>query len=530
MDCTFIERPGRWRAGWVGAILLLAVLPALPLLWQSIGGAAAAGPFAGSAFLDALGGSLILAATVAALALAAGLPAGILAALYEFPARTALLAVCVLPLVTPSFLWAIGWSKLVLWLAPTASRSLSWLGPFLVFGALTVPLVLWASYAAAASLSGSQLDAARLAGGEAAAMRHAARHVTVPALLAAILGGVLTLSDPGPDQIFGSQRAASRILASFSAQHDFELAARQCLLLGAVVLVLTLPAALLAAPRIAAAMLSRQLAVPRRARAPGVALAGTLLFAFLTVVGTALPLAGLALPLLEGADFGRALSIAGRTLLDTLLYAFGGGAVAVVLGFAAALGVGREERLRRLAIAVAIAAFSLPPALPALGLIQLGTRAPGWTDLLLRGRLTVCLELGLRFVPLALILGLRGWATTSPSWSLAAGVQGVPFTRYFLQVVVPHLLPAAAAAFLLVALLATADLTTVLLLHPPGAASLPLSIFTVMANARESLVASLCVLYLGTAGLVLFAGGVSWRAGLSIRGRRWPAGREDPHP
>jgi hypothetical protein len=45
----------------------------------------------------------------------------------------------------------------------------------------------------------------------------------------------------------------------------------------------------------------------------------------------------------------------------------------------------------------------------------------------------------------------------------------------------------------------------VLLLHPPGEASLPLAIFSVMANAPESLVASLCLTYLLVAGTLLAA-------------------------
>ena len=53
---------------------------------------------------------------------------------------------------------------------------------------------------------------------------------------------------------------------------------------------------------------------------------------------------------------------------------------------------------------------------------------------------------------------------------------------------------------LVVALLATADIGTVLLLHPPGQDSFPLAIFTVMANARESVVASLCLVYILAAG------------------------------
>jgi ABC-type Fe3+ transport system permease subunit len=52
------------------------------------------------------------------------------------------------------------------------------------------------------------------------------------------------------------------------------------------------------------------------------------------------------------------------------------------------------------------------------------------------------------------------------------------------------------SSFALVALLASSDAGTVLLLHPPGEASLPLSIFTVMANAPEAVVASLCLVHL----------------------------------
>ena len=68
------------------------------------------------------------------------------------------------------------------------------------------------------------------------------------------------------------------------------------------------------------------------------------------------------------------------------------------------------------------------------------------------------------------------------------------------------MLPATAISLLLVALLASAEVGSVLLLAPPGAGSFPLAIFTVMANAPEALVASLCFLYLAAAAILLVAG------------------------
>jgi ABC-type Fe3+ transport system permease subunit len=154
---------------------------------------------------------------------------------------------------------------------------------------------------------------------------------------------------------------------------------------------------------------------------------------------------------------------------------------------------------------MALALFSLPPALTALGLVQLATAAPAWADPLVRSRFTVCGALGVRFFPVAAVLGLRAWGSTSSAWSLAASMHGVPVGTYLQRVLLPVLLPTAGVAVCLVALLATADISTVLLLHPPGESSLPLAIFTVMANAPEPLVASLCLVYVATA-VGLFTG------------------------
>jgi ABC-type Fe3+ transport system permease subunit len=109
----------------------------------------------------------------------------------------------------------------------------------------------------------------------------------------------------------------------------------------------------------------------------------------------------------------------------------------------------------------------------------------------------------LRLAPVAVLLLLRGYAETAPSWALAAALHAVPPSRYLTRVLLPLLLPAMLVAALLVALLASADVTTVLLLHPPGQASLSLAIFTVMANAPERLVAGLCLAYMGLAGAAL---------------------------
>lgn len=504
ISCVSLERPGKWRTVGIVLVFLAVMLPVLPLLWHVVASTDGFSWSLSGGFGGALGNSVLVALAVCAVAFLFGLPVGVLAAFYEFPGRKTLLAFSTLPLLVPSVLWAIGWSGLVARFGPAATGFISGVrGCIIVFSATTFPLVLLMSYAACIALSGSQVDAARLAGGERSVLRYATKYAATPALLAAGLGGVLTLSDPGPGQILGLRTAASEIMTSFSALYDFGLAAQQCMALTVVVLLFALPLAYFAGPRIASSMLARQTRGLRRARQQKMAVVTMAALIVFVLVAVITPILGLTLPLQNGESFSRALSELNRTVGDTVLYAIGAGVIAASLGFLLAFLVGRQNRLRTVTLGGAFAVFSLPPALSALGFVYLGADAPAWADPILRSRITVCLALGLRFFPVATVLGMRAWGSASASWALAAGIHGVPLVTYLRKVALPYMLPAAAVAILLAALLATADIGTVLLLHPPGAASLPLAIFTVMANAPESLVASLCLVYMVmSAGLV----------------------------
>ncbi len=198
--------------------------------------------------------------------------------------------------------------------------------------------------------------------------------------------------------------------------------------------------------------------------------------------------------------------------MNTLLYAAGAGFFAAGLGLALAFCAGREERLRRLAIGVCLTLFALPPMLLALGFVRGVAQMPAWTDPVLRGRLGVCLALGMRFFPVAALLALRSWGTMSPSLARAAGVHGVPLGRYLWRVVLPlqRRVPCVTAV-LLVGLLATAEIGMVLLLYPPGEESLPLHIFQIIGYpAPSSRLAALCAVDLALAvGLLV----LTWSLG-----------------
>jgi iron(III) transport system permease protein len=505
-SCLWLERSGAWRPVALTILFALVTAPAWPLGWHALTGGDT--PELGGAFWTAMRNSLEIAIYVAALALAIGLPAGLAVALYEFPGRRFFLAALTIPLLAPSFLWAIGWSALAGHLGPPATVWMNGrFGCCLVFLASAVPLVLWITYAATISVAGTQIEAARMAGGERTVVWFTGRYVAVTAMLAAVLAGILTLSDPGPGQILGQRTVASEVLTSFSSLYDYGLAAWQCLALTLAVLTFVAPLMFLTAGRLASQILARQVRPLRRIPAGRYAPAICAVFFAIGLLLLVVPLVGLLLPLRGGVDLTRAWREVVRTGPNTLIYAVGTGAVAAGLGFLAALCVGRSSRARAVVLGTCLALFALPPSLGALGVVQTATSVPPWLDWLTRSRLTVCVEMGLRFFPIATIIALRSWGSLSSTWTQAAALHGVSTTKYLARVVVPHVLPALAAALLLIGLMATADVGSVLLLHPPGQGSLPLAIFTVMANAPESLVASLCLVYIvlafGIASLVV---------------------------
>lgn len=488
MNARLLEAASPWRGVSAIAILFFVVLPTLTMLLGAL--AADSEEVLRPSFTNALVNAIIVAVAVTLMAVLIGLPMGVLAGRYTFPLREAALALVALPLLLPTFLWAIGWSAVV--------DLPAFAGAILSFAAPSISLVALTAFVSAHSLTASQVEAALLSGGELVVLKRIAGYVLVPSIGAAALAGLLTLSDPGPGQIFGLPTAAGEILTSFSAFYDFNLAVRQCLALAGVVLAAALPLGLVMAPQISSEVLARQTRPPRLSRnRSGGMLALAVVVAF-SIVLLALPILGLIGPVVADPLWERVWGEFTRTAESTALYAIGSGSVATLLGVVFAAAVGRSERLKGIAVASCFVLFAVSPAVTALAFVQAGTAAPQWADPIFRSRFAVALASGVRFFPVAALIALRSWSSMPRTWALAGAIHGIPLGKYVRSVVLPFLAPSLAASVAVCGLLATADVVTVLLVHPPGQSSLPLTIFSIMANARQSLVAALCLIYVAS--------------------------------
>jgi iron(III) transport system permease protein len=498
------ERGSWWRGAGIAVGLILVAAPAL-LLLRTLAWPTGVAPLGGG-FLAAIGRSLGVAAGAAGVALALGFPSGLVAGLYRFPMRRLLLAALAVPLLIPSFLWAIGLSIFRIEIGLPRDSILSGAGgTILAFAALGIPLVAFTTLVAIRFLPANALDAARIAGGELAVARNVSRAVVPAALAAALVAGLVSIADPGPGQILGFSGAATHVLISFSALYDFELAARQGLIAAAVALVAAAPLILMIARHSSVALLPRETRLaPPRAQ-PVAAWVSPLVLAGALTITLLAPLTGLVAPLVKTFEFDSVLTAVSRTGASTLLYALGAGVVATVCALPLALSAVRSAKLRTAVLGSLILVAVLPPAVGALGVVQLAGEAPPWLDPFLRSRFTVAAVIGLRLTAIAAIVLMRALGSASPSWAAAAAVHGVPPLTYARRVLAPFFAGPVFMSIGLVALLAGADVTTVLLLAPPGRDSLALAIFTVMANAPESVVASLCLAYVSLGGVIVAA-------------------------
>jgi iron(III) transport system permease protein len=203
--------------------------------------------------------------------------------------------------------------------------------------------------------------------------------------------------------------------------------------------------------------------------------------------------------ILTGEALGaRSLSVvlagSGRAIANSLLLATIG--ATAVVGVAVCLGYARARaggRLGRASDILFIVLFAVPSTLVGVGLIGLWNRAGllgavyGTDSMLLLGYLA-------RFVPIAALALAANTRYVPVSHEEASSVSGAGWIRTMRRIVLPQIRLALAASWVIVFVLAFGELGVSILVAPPGETTLPIRIYTIIANTPSSNVAALALL------------------------------------
>ena len=448
--------------------------------------------------------SLMLGAGVATLAAVLGVPLGLALARVRLPVKGLVRLALLTPLLIPPYILALAWTYISgpagliaqsMGYDALSEWTYSLTGAVVVLGTNLYPLSMLATEAAARRIDVQLEEAALLA----APPRRVLWRITLPLIAPAIAAStlivfVLALSEFGVPGLLRVRVFTTEIFTAFAALYNFGAATAL-----SVPLLITAAVAGLAARGIIG---SRSLTTSRGYHTAITTLPGRwryFLIAGMTVVILASVISPLLALGLEARGFDRILTStrdASAAIRNSLILSLVGATLIVSLG--ALLGYLRSRALGRwgaFADAVYIAVFAAPSAVVGVGIIGLYNR-PGFFNEIYSGPVIIIVAYLARFVSVAALLLAGNVRQISISSEEAAEVAGAGWLRTFTRIVLPQMWPGLAVAWVMAFIFTFGELGVTVLVSPPGESTLPVRVYTLIANAPSSEVAALAFVQL----------------------------------
>jgi len=449
--------------------------------------------------------SLTLAALTAVCALLLGVPLGLLLAKTDVPLRRPLMVTLCAPLLLPPYILAICWFNLMSRSAWWGTDNLSqsglapsiWLfglpGCLLVLAGALTPAVIILTVVYLHAVNPRHEEAGRLVTG----WRGVLTKITLPIisrgiLFAGLLVFLLALGEVGVPMFLRYPVFPVETLTQFSAFYDFGAAAAAATPLLGVTLLLLVGERLYLRDKtyelLATAPGRKILVIPLgRWRVP--AALAAILFAVITVV---LPLVSLVVSSLSPFAYAEALNKAAGSIGRSILFAGVGATVLTLLGFLSGYLIQyRALAVWRVVDTLTLLLFTLPGTVIGIALIALWNRPGiGW---IYASTAMVIFAYVAQYTALASRITVASLGNVPRSLEEAAQMAGAPWHARVLHIIVPAALPGVIAAWMVGFIFCMRDLGASMVVYPAGQETLPVRIFTLMANGAPSLVSALCV-------------------------------------
>jgi iron(III) transport system permease protein len=473
------------------AFVVCCVLPVAYLLATTLGAARSA--YAAVALDNRQQGLLLNTALLglgtAALATAIGALLGIVLARVTLRRRGLVRLLLGAPVLLPPYIVALAWVNLEWdWLS---AWTYSLPAAIVVLSLVLYPLAMLATEVAMRRIDGRLEEAGLIVAPPGRVLRGITLPLVAPSVIgAALIIFVLAVSEFGVPGLLRVRVYTTEVFTAFAALYDFSRATA----LAMPLLVLCVAVAAVAAAMLGDRLVTtrRSLAVPpvmfhawRRPALAGVVLviAMALAFPLLILVREALGARSLATAADSIDAIANSLQLAAVGATVTV-------AVAVCLGYVQARA---SHGVRFAAHVFLVVVFAVPSTIIGVGLIGLWNR-PGLLGVLYGTDAMLLLAYLARFVPVATLILAAATQTVSVSQEEASAVSGVGWLRTVRGIVLPQLRIGVGAAWVVAFVLAFGELGASILVVPPGEATLPIRIYTIIANTPPSNVAMLALL------------------------------------
>jgi len=444
----------------------------------------------------ALGGGAALLSTVL------GVPLGVGLAWLAIPCKRLFRLALVAPLLLPPYVVGLAWIYLgssTGIVATVAGRDFlsewtySLSAAIAVLGLVYYPLSMLATEVAVRRVDARLEEAALLVAPPGRVFAKITLPLAAPAIgAAALVIFVLAVSDFGVPGLLRVRVFTTEVFTAFSALYDFGRATA-----------LTVPLMVLATivAVVATALVGDRLVAGRRALGGSRPLGFdrwritiSLFGAVVLIAALAMPLAVLVREALGAESIATVVRGSWSAIQASIMLAAIGAtlvvAIAVWLGYArarAGLVVGR------LADVLFVVLFAVPSTVVGVGLIGLWNRAGPFGQLYATDAMLLLAYLA-RFVPVAALVLAASVRQVPVSHEEAAAVAGAGWLRTVFRIVMPQAKLGILAAWIVAFILSFGELGASVLVAPPGESTLPIRIYTLIANTPSSHVAALALL------------------------------------
>jgi iron(III) transport system permease protein len=482
--------------------IVCCVLPVAYLVTVSLSGVDAFPAMA----LDARQRGLLLNTALlgmgtACLATAIGTPLGLALARITLPRKTLLRVALAAPALLPPYIAGLTWTYFgsrVGWMTALTGRDLlsAWTyslpAAILVLSVVFYPVSMLATEVAFRRIDGRLEEAALMVAPPGRVLRRITLPLVAPSVVAgALMIFVLAVSEFGVPGLLQVRVYTTEVFTAFAGLYDFSRA-----------ILLTLPLLLLCliVAAVAASLLGERLIITRRSAGSRPAQfdewrrTATIGAIAVSAIALVLPVAVLTGEALGARSLSVVLKGSGRAIVNSLLLATIG--ATAVVGVAVWLGYARTRagsRIGRAADILFIVMFAVPSTIVGIGLIGLWNR-PGLLGVMYGTDSMLLLGYLARFVPIAALALAASTRYVPVSHEEASSVSGAGWIRTMRRIVLPQIRLALAASWVIVFVLAFGELGVSILVAPPGEATLPIRIYTIIANTPPSNVAALALL------------------------------------
>ena len=468
-----------------------------------------------------LGGGTALLATVI------GAPLGVALARVPLRGKALLRVALAVPALLPPYIVALAWTYLggsrglvasVIGQDLLSEWTYSLPAAVVVLSLVFYPLSMLATEVALRQIDGRLEEAGVLVASAAVVLRRITMPLAAPGILAAaLIIFVLAVSEFGVPGLLRVRVYTTEVFTAFAALYDFTRA---------IVLALPLLLVCLTVAVVTVALVGERLVSGQRVSgAPPVLFDGWRRPAGAAAICAVAIASGIPLIVLvaeaQGTESLRAVfEGSGPAIVNSLLLATTGATAIVIV--AAWLGYARARagaRVGRVADTLFVVVFAVPGTIVGVGLIGLWNR-PGIFGAVYGTDAMFILGYLARFVPVAALAIAAVIRYVPISHEEAASVSGAGWLRTMTYIVLPQIRLGLVTAWVIAFVLAFGELGVSILIAPPGEATLPIRIYTIIANTPPSQVAALALLQ-ATVILIpvaLLAGSVAVRPSTRAQG------------